>query len=257
MRRRETAEREQRWLQLLCRSRWFYLDEGESKRLWYPFLIISRLKKESPQVEGTKMRTGTAITHSPDARLYTEVRSIVTINCDMAFQTFPFDQHECYFEVFTTLWLTTQIREFSLQVTLAIPSDKALLSDFDVNGKPAWGRAISVPNSLEYEISFSGLPDDLKCREHVFFSGYSPLYQVAGFTMTMKRQYTPFLFNYYLPSGLLVVISWGSFAIPPGVIPGRIALIVTTFLSLVNIANSAFSNFPIAQGVNYMQVMNE
>ena len=36
-----------------------------------------------------------------------------------------------------------------------------------------------------------------------------------------------YLYIYYLPSGLFVVVSWTSFLIPPEIIPGRMALLVT------------------------------
>ncbi len=42
----------------------------------------------------------------------------------------------------------------------------------------------------------------------------------------------------YLPSCMFVVVSWVSFMIKPEVVPGRMALLVTLFLVLINIFNS-------------------
>ncbi len=42
----------------------------------------------------------------------------------------------------------------------------------------------------------------------------------------------------YLPSCMFVVVSWVSFLIKPEVVPGRMALLVTLFLVLINIFNS-------------------
>ena len=42
----------------------------------------------------------------------------------------------------------------------------------------------------------------------------------------------------YLPAGMFVVVSWVSFLIKPEVVPGRMALLVTLFLVLINIFNS-------------------
>ena len=47
-----------------------------------------------------------------------------------------------------------------------------------------------------------------------------------------------FQFKVYLPSGMFVVVSWVSFLIKPEVVPGRMALLVTLFLVLINIFNS-------------------
>ena len=84
----------------------------------------------------------------------------------------------------------------------------------------------------------------------------APKVSHAGFSMELSRKSTSYVFNYYVPSALFVVVSWATFVIPVEAIPGRIALIITTFLVLVNIANSAFSNSPTAHGINLIQVSN-
>ena len=48
--------------------------------------------------------------------------------------------------------------------------------------------------------------------------------------------------------GLFVVVSWISFVVPPDVIPGRMALLITLFLVLVNIFNTVTTNTPKAEG---------
>lgn len=47
-----------------------------------------------------------------------------------------------------------------------------------------------------------------------------------------------YLIQVYLPSCMFVVVSWVSFLIKPEVVPGRMALLVTLFLVLINIFNS-------------------
>ena len=47
-----------------------------------------------------------------------------------------------------------------------------------------------------------------------------------------------YLVQVYLPSCMFVVVSWVSFLIKPEVVPGRMALLVTLFLVLINIFNS-------------------
>ena len=43
------------------------------------------------------------------------------------------------------------------------------------------------------------------------------------------------MINFYFPSLIFVLVSWISFSIPPEVIPGRMALLITTLLVLVNL----------------------
>ena len=45
-----------------------------------------------------------------------------------------------------------------------------------------------------------------------------------------------------------MVVSWISFVVPPDVIPGRMALLITLFLVLVNIFNTVTTNTPKAEG---------
>ena len=56
-----------------------------------------------------------------------------------------------------------------------------------------------------------------------------------GFTIEMRRKIMPFVLRYYLPCIAIVLTSQVSFAIPISAIPGRVALVVTQFLTLTNI----------------------
>ena len=122
------------------------------------------------------------------------------------------------------------------------------------DGGQSWGR-YTLTSILEYKVKIFELPDFRATRlkkEH--FSGQSSKLAYAGFRMTIARKPMSYLLNYYLPSALFVIVSWATFVIPVDAIPGRIGLIITTLLSLINIANSAFSNSPNSHGINQIQV---
>ena len=57
----------------------------------------------------------------------------------------------------------------------------------------------------------------------------------VGFNITMKRVQQPYLLKYYLPCVAIVVVTQISFYIPPDAIPGRVALLVTQFLTLTTL----------------------
>ena len=59
--------------------------------------------------------------------------------------------------------------------------------------------------------------------------------QTCGFNVTLDRILQPYLLQYYFPSMAIVIVSQISFIIPLSAIPGRVALIVTQFLTLTNI----------------------
>ena len=56
-----------------------------------------------------------------------------------------------------------------------------------------------------------------------------------GIDFSLKRNINKYLFQYYLPSAIIVIVSQTSFFIPLSAIPGRIGLVVTQFLALTNI----------------------
>ena len=74
-------------------------------------------------------------------------------------------------------------------------------------------------------------------------------YSVTGFEMILQRKMSFYIVTYYLPSGLFVVVSWISFLVNPEVIPGRMTLLVTIFLVLINIFNTIQTNSPKAEGL--------
>ena len=59
-----------------------------------------------------------------------------------------------------------------------------------------------------------------------------------------------FPFFPFLSAGLFVVVSWVSFLVPPEVVPGRMAMLITLFLVLINIFNTVTTQSPNAEGMN-------
>ena len=74
-------------------------------------------------------------------------------------------------------------------------------------------------------------------------------YSLTGYEMVLNRNSLKYIVNYYLPSGLFVLVSWVSFLIPPEIVPGRMTLLVTIFLVLINIFNNVTSNSPNVEGL--------
>ena len=56
-----------------------------------------------------------------------------------------------------------------------------------------------------------------------------------GYDIEMKRIKRPYFYQYYLPCASIVVASHLSFIVPISATPGRIALVVTQFLTLTNL----------------------
>ena len=72
----------------------------------------------------------------------------------------------------------------------------------------------------------------------VYFAFLAGSYAACGFRVHLSRKRYQMIFQIYLPCILFVGVSWVSFLIRPDVVPGRMALLVTLFLVLVNIFNT-------------------
>ena len=76
---------------------------------------------------------------------------------------------------------------------------------------------------------------------------------MTGFELKLKRKMAHYIITYYLPTGMFVIVSWISFLVPPESVPGRMTILVTVFLCLVNIFNSITNNIPKADGLTAIE----
>ena len=80
----------------------------------------------------------------------------------------------------------------------------------------------------------------------VVYGGAS--FAICGFNIALKRKIIPIFFQVYLTTTLLVIVSWVSFMIDPKLVPGRMGLLVTVLLVLINIFISAKHEAPTSSG---------
>ena len=71
----------------------------------------------------------------------------------------------------------------------------------------------------------------------------------TGFNLILNRNPTKFIMNIYIPTFLLTVASFIGFLIPVELVPGRMALLVTIFLMLVNMSSVEQNRGPIVKGL--------
>merc|ERR1719400_1042689 len=160
--------------------------------------------------------------------LYSQATHITFI-CPMRFDKFPLDTQTCKFRVGSYSY------------------DSSKLLFITKNAGYSSGGTNSI--ALDYEITIIPLAPEDSVLD------YGPLgnFSLSGFEMRLKRHVSHYIITYYLPSGLFVIVSWISFLIPMDVIPGRMALLVTLFLVLVNIFNNVTTNTPKAEGLTAIE----
>lgn len=189
------------------------------KYIWYPELEIYGLEKFGRQrvlkeMSGVRIRRNRTIHYELGVR--------ITISCRMMFDDYPLDAHTCQFQV-GSYYDTNKTVKCSSQYV------------YDEKRQ----------RSLQHYIEFEDLPENDKSV--VLPSG---AYAACGFQIRLVRKTMQYLVQVYLPSCMFVVVSWVSFLIKPEVVPGRMALLVTLFLVLINIFNSVRERAPISSRLN-------
>ena len=189
------------------------------KYLWYPDLEIYGLEKFNlhkvlKEMSGVRIIKNRTIDY--------ELRVVVTISCQMNFNNYPLDSQECPFQVgsyFGTVKTVTCTSYF----------------EFDEERQ----------RSLQYFTEIKSLSE--KHRNVTLPSGD---YAACGFTIFLTRMRMQNIIQVYLPTTMFVMVSWVSFLIKPEIIPGRMALLITLFLVLINIFNGVKADAPASKRLN-------
>ena len=119
----------------------------------------------------------------------------------MDFKMYPRDDHVCSMKIGSKTFGGRQI-EFSAKIV-----------------RTRYQAFAPLPFSLEFSETWNGT-----------YNYGEASYSTAGFDLHLSRAFSPFAFNFYMPTGLLVIASWIGFVIPAEMVPGRMALLVTTLL---------------------------
>ena len=124
------------------------------------------------------------------------------IFCKMNFDAYPMDKHSCYFTLGSYAFLKQSGQQFNLGLDHLIhhynlkhrtkiqfnASDQVAQLDFD-------------------EIHVKNLP---KRMENCWEQNGLVMSQRTGFEITFQRKIQRYKYTYYIPSGILVVLSWVS-----------------------------------------------
>merc|ERR1712223_262914 len=194
--------------------------------LWIPNIFIYNLKTFQT-IEVLSKLAGLWI--DANKRIYYSQATHITFICPMVFDSFPLDTQTCKF----------QVGSYSYD-------DNRMLFDVSTLGYIQQSQSIT----LDYKITINNLHK----RDQIFNGGALGNFSLAGFEMKLERHFMSYIITYYLPSGLFVVVSWISFLIPTDIVPGRMALLITLFLVLVNIFNNITTNSPKAEGLTAIEI---
>ena len=149
-----------------------------------------------------------------------------TITCHMNFENYPFDEHECPFKIgsyYNSVKTVNCSSEFKHQN----------------NKQPMLHHFVGI--------------EPLSLNERVYHM-YGEDWATCGFNIKLQRTKIQNFFEVFLTCSLLVIISWISFIIRPEVVPGRMGLLVTILLVLINIFIGIKNKAPISSNLNAFDV---
>ena len=189
------------------------------KTLWNPDLELYGMEEFRSQ---SILKDMSSLKIMKNRHVQYMLRVDISISCQMKFDTFPLDRQICPF----------RIGSYSSTIETVNCTEKY---KYD-NGRQ---------RSLQYSIEIDSLPET--SRE---FKYESKRYAICGFKILLNRTRGQTFFQVYLTSIIFVVVSWVSFIIKPEVVPGRMALLVTTLLVLINIFNGVKANAPTSTSLN-------
>ena len=187
--------------------------------LWIPAFELHHLELYQPQ-KVLKETANLRINATKFIRYIAKVK--IVLNCQMIFDSFPFDSHTCRHQVGSYNY-PKEIWDCTSSVHLDA----------------------SQQRNLQYHIEISDLPRSERMIDEAL-SGNT--WATCGFKIDLRRKKSQIFIQVYLTSGLLVVIAWVSFIIPPEVVPGRMGLLVTVFLMLITIFISIKRDAPPSNG---------
>lgn len=189
------------------------------KYLWYPELEIYGLEtftrqKVLKEMSGVRIMKNKTINY--------ELNVHITISCQMNFDDYPLDAHACQFQV-GSYYDTEEVVKCNAHFIYDVHRQRSLQHLIQIEELPSHFKTVRLPSGV---------------------------YSAAGFQVKLQRKQMQFVVQVYLPSAMFVIVSWVSFLVKPEVVPGRMAMLVTLFLVLINIFNSVREQAPISSSLN-------
>ena len=193
------------------------------EHVWVPDLHIKDLIKFEEIFITSSGSEIFAQNQDGQAEITMTLQAIVTTSCTMEFGKFPFDKQICQFMIGTD---SGNVQELTFDSHIISNQGHAHFQEFRldwhlINEQVSWPK-----------FSKKGIKD-------ASFSG-------TGFNVFFKRNWIPYMWSYYLPALGLSLVGSVSFLIMPEMVPGRVALLLTLLLVLINFFGSIQEKVPIS-----------
>ncbi len=200
------------------------LGEEELGRIRKPQVYFYSLRRKVSLASGAG-GAGILVPSTGDVRWYLE--HLVELSCSMEFGSYPMDSHVCPVVV-------GSVSQGMDRVVYTTDPEHLLRES-----------SRFVHKLLPFKTSILRLEERDQYWEDASGLGYN--YSTTGFRIRVQRRAEPFIYSWYLPSGLLVCISWIGFVIPVDLVRGSMYTITQRWFPFL-IIRSAF-HFPYFKGL--------
>jgi len=201
------------------------MDPELQKKIWKPDTYFENVK--AADVHDVTMPNVLLRVHRSGLVLYS-MRVTLRMSCNLELELYPFDAQICYVRISSYANTDDVIRYHWLEGGTALVIHHSIqISQFDL-----LGYGTRVHKNVYVTGNFSGLTA----------------------TFSLRRQNGYHLLQTYIPTMLMVSISWVSFWLDPNAAPGRITLGVTTLLTLTTLSSGIRQNLPPVSYVKAIDV---
>ncbi|XP_076323283.1 glycine receptor subunit alpha-2-like [Tachypleus tridentatus] len=183
-------------------------------KIWKPDLFFRNVKEARfHRVTVPNM----LIKISPDGSILFSMRLTLKLFCHMSFRHYPLDTQRCHVIVGPYAQTTDQVRVRWQEKNALLIEEMVELNEFDLV--------------------------DYSCGQflRVIDTG---AFSFLNVSFVLERQYGYHLIQTYLPTFLIVMISWVSFWLNVDAVPARVTLGVTTLLTLTTVASGVRTQLP-------------
>merc|ERR1711953_214184 len=203
------------------------VSSGYLDKVWLPNIFVYNLKSYKVtevfgKLAGVWVNSDKDILHSQAAS--------ATILCPMDFQNFPLDSQTCEFRLGSYSYNHEKMPFKTKHAGIYRLKERAHLP-------------------LQYHVELKPLSEPV--IDYVALGNFS----TAGFELSLSRKISPYITSYYLPSALLVCLSWITFLLPMEAVLGRLSVAMIPLFFLLHMLGSITSCSPkSADGMNALQI---
>ncbi|KAH8382356.1 hypothetical protein KR009_002997 [Drosophila setifemur] len=197
---------------------------GETKLkkiIWVPHIFLTN--EQTSSVLGTSAPDELTSIY-PDGTVVISTRIQATLYCWMNYQKFPFDEQTCTTILESWMYNTSMV-DLRWETTNAVTFDTELqLTEYNMVGS-LYNETIRMSNG-----------------SHMTHGALVGNYSTISFSVLLTREVGYYVMDYFLPSIMIVTISWVSFWLQADQTPARTTLGCTTMLSFITLSLSQENN---------------